>query len=180
MAIALLLGHIHSVIQARTMRRDFEEQWPLPQAGPLYQDNYDDNVSEVNLMENTDDMNSSVTSEPTSTTSSSLYEDIGSDLLLPSSPVPLLARGPTTRTCVHCDETGHFARDCPNRDPNNPFRVTFPTASQQLLRLDFDGSHPLYEALVAQRVRTLMSMQFRNCNQYGHFAQNCILNDTYE
>jgi hypothetical protein len=35
MAISRLLGQAHYVIQARTMRRDFEEQWPLPQAGPL-------------------------------------------------------------------------------------------------------------------------------------------------
>jgi hypothetical protein len=79
MAISRSLGQAYYVIEARIMRRDNEEQWPLPQAGPFPQDMYDDTVSWVTSMEDTDVMYSSVTSGPLSITSSmsSLHEDEG-------------------------------------------------------------------------------------------------------
>ncbi len=88
---------------------------------------------------------------------------------------------PCTRTymsriqCRNCNQMGHYARNCPN-----PTHISQAAPQHQPRRVHFGESQPLDEALVAQRVRTLMSIQCRSCNQYGHFAQNCTLNDTYE
>ncbi len=124
-AIARLLDHAQTIIQARIMRRDFEEQWPLPQAGPLPQDMYNATVTWVTSSEDIDDMYSSETSGfiSHSSSQSSIDEDEGLDLITPSPSTPPLAQELITRDatdylrriqCRNCDKMGHFAQACPN------------------------------------------------------------------
>ena len=79
-------------------------------------------------------------------------------------PLPTAAPEPLP-PCIYCHENWHVARECPH-----PLRNT----------AEIFGYVPQRARRMRPRQPVPMSIQCRRCDQFGHYATNCPLNDTYE